>query len=426
MMLDLLYQLGTREVYEKFSPLIKDNMLSSEGTTLFKALRKYYDKYPEVKEVDWTVFKGWFQFSYRKLYSITQMEVYTNVLDKLTSLVPDTSIVRDVFHTLIEEKYATNIHNKALDIVGGTNTYALEDIERDLLEYKEEVKAYYSDELDYVDLGDVGSLVAATMGTGGIDWRLECLNVSAGPLRKGHFVIIGARPDSGKTTFLVSEVVHWAKQLRDDQCVMWFNNEETGEKVGRRMLESALGWTAKQLEAEPLRAAKLYQDKYGSPSKIKQIKEKALSVREVEKKIKKWKPSVIVFDQLWKVFGFDQESFNEVSRQAMLFAWARSLAAQHGPVLTVHQLGGDAEGERFPMMKSLYGSQTAIQGEADLIIMLGKSRDPAEEAYRFLSLAKNKMGDGPRTDPKKRHARYLLKIDTDHACFIEDSEYVVV
>ena len=37
----------------------------------------------------------------------------------------------------------------------------------------------------------------------------------------------------------------------------------------------------------------------------------------------------------------------------MLFAWARGLAGKYGPVIAVHQLGGEAEGERYPPMSNL-------------------------------------------------------------------------
>jgi hypothetical protein len=195
------------------------------------------------------------------------------------------------------------------------------------------------------------------------------------------------------------------------------------EKVGRRMVESAIMWDSAKVSANPIGAAEEYRRVCGNPKRIRQFKQETFSTREVDRLIKQHKPSMVIFDQLWKVTGFEKESANETGRQSLLFAWARTIASRCGPVITVHQLGGEADGERFPMIRHLYGSQTGIQGEADAIIFLGRSREPKEADYRFLSVPKNKMGDGPRCDRTKRNSRYLLKMDYDHACFEEAGEY---
>lgn len=426
MLLDMLHALGTRETYERFAPIIKPGTLTKDGEVLVKAIGKYYQKYKR-DTVDWVEFGVYFQFEYRKLYNAEQMQPFLTIIDKLKMFVPDATVISNVFHTVIQEDYAAQIHNIALKIVGGDDHATLSDVQDKLTLYATDVDRYIHEVPDYVDLGDVKALVDATMGSGGFDWRLECLNVMVGPLRKGHFIIVGARPDSGKTTFLVSEVVNWAAQLPDDNhCILWINNEEMGEKVGRRMIESAIMWDSKKVEADPTGAAKAFRDKVGHPKRIRQVKRETFSTRDVDRLIKQYKPSLVIFDQLWKVTGFEKESANETGRQSLLFAWARGVASRCGPVVTVHQLGGEADGERFPMIKHLYGSQTGIQGEADAMIFLGRSRDPKEQDYRFISVPKNKMGDGPRCDRAKRNARYLLKVDYDHACFEEVEEYATV
>jgi replicative DNA helicase len=400
-------------------------MLSKEGEVLIKAIGKYYDIH-KVDTIDWSVFNGWFQFNFRKIYNKDQMSIYSNIIDKISLHDVDDTVINNVFSVLIEEDYAAQIHNIALKIIGSDEDYSLEDISDKLKSYSVDIEKYTKENKEWLDLSDVKHLVEATMGSGGFDWRLDPLNLTIGPLRKGHFVIVGARPDSGKTTFLISEGVNWARQLpNDDSCILWLNNEETNEKVGRRIIESGIMWDKSRVSADPIGAAEEFSKKIGSPHRIRIVKEPVFTVRSVEKYIKKFQPSLVIFDQLWKVAGFEKEAVNETTRQAMLFAWARNLASIVGPVITVHQLGGEADGERFPMMKHLYGSQTGIQGEADAIIFIGRSRDPSESSYRFLSVPKNKLGDGPKCDPTKRGSRYLIKIDYDHACFEEVEEYDV-
>jgi replicative DNA helicase len=247
-----------------------------------------------------------------------------------------------------------------------------------------------------------------------------------GPIRRGNFVVVGARPDSGKTTFLLNEATYIASQLTEEQCILWLNNEEMGEKIGRRIIESGAGVTTSELRDDPLGSVEKYKKMVGPLSKIKVIYQSVINTREVEHWCKKYKPSVIIFDQLWKITGFEKDAANDTQRQTLLFAWARSLASQWGPVIVVHQLGGAAEGEKFPPMSDLYGSQTGIQGEADAIILIGRSSDPRENDVRFFSLPKNKMGDGVHVKPGMRNARFVLKIKPDIARYEDVGSYVVL
>jgi hypothetical protein len=116
---------------------------------------------------------------------------------------------------------------------------------------------------------------------------------------------------------------------------------------------------------------------------------------------------LIIIDQLWKVKGFEKEATTEVDRQTRMFAWARSLAKIHCPVVTVHQADGSAEGQLWIEMNQLYGSKTGIQGEADAIITLGRSHESGYENIRGLYVPKNKMvGD----DPAFRNGKFEITI----------------
>ena len=72
--------------------------------------------------------------------------------------------------------------------------------------------------------------------------------------------------------------------------------------------------------------------------------------------------------------------------------------------------GGDAEGKPYPSMDMLYGSKTGIQGEADLIIMLGRKDN---SSTRYISLPKNKL-QTPR-NRAKRNGRWTVTLNADIA-----------
>jgi len=87
---------------------------------------------------------------------------------------------------------------------------------------------------------DLDDILDSQVCVQGLRWRLNCLNKSLGSLRKGDFGFVFARPETGKTTFLASEITKMAEQLKEeDGPVLWFNNEEQGKKVKLRIYQAA-------------------------------------------------------------------------------------------------------------------------------------------------------------------------------------------
>jgi replicative DNA helicase len=260
--------------------------------------------------------------------------------------------------------------------------------------------------------------VLANHRRGGLDWRLEELNSSLGPLRGGDFLIVTSRPDSGKTTFLCSESTFMAKQLPIEKDVFWANNEEVPLKVKQRIFQAALGMSKGDMEDDPMLTSKLLEDALGRTDRFKMYHDSAMTVRGVNNALTKCNPGLIIFDQLWKVDGFPG-SHSEVDKMTKLFGWARSLAEKYDcPVVNVHQADGSASGEAYIQMHQMYNSKTGIQGEADAILGIGKSFDPSlSDNTRFLHISKNKLDGGKRSDPKQRNGKWEVEILPEIARF---------
>jgi hypothetical protein len=209
-----------------------------------------------------------------------------------------------------------------------------------------------------------------------------------------------------------------AKQLDTDRDVIWFNNEETRKKVKQRIFQAALGWTKDQLSDNKVKTRAELERELGRINRVRVIDDKNLSVSVVEDVLEGSKPGLIIFDQLWKIVGF-KEAFSETDRMRLLFAWARSLADRYAPVINVHQADGSAHGEMYINMNQLYNSKTGIQGEADVILGIGRTLDtsPAEVNRRYLYVSKNKLDGGPMTKDDMRNGRYTVEIQPTIARF---------
>ena len=95
----------------------------------------------------------------------------------------------------------------------------------------------------------------------GLRWRLSSLNKSLGSLRKGDFGFVFARPETGKTTFLASEVTYMASQLSDNSGpILWINNEEQGAKVMLRCYQATLDLTMPEIAKDIKKNKELFNN----------------------------------------------------------------------------------------------------------------------------------------------------------------------
>ena len=280
----------------------------------------------------------------------------------------------------------------------------LEDVQQFFERLKSSEKEVEEDEFQFVST-DLDVLAAKTITGTGLRWRLATLNKMLGSLRKGNFGFIFARPETGKTTFLASEVTFMAEQA--DGPVLWLNNEEVHENVMLRCYQAALGVQTVDL----IRDIQGNRQKFLEVTKgnIKMPQETSLSKQYVEKVCAKLKPALIVIDQIDKITGFQAD--REDLMLGDIYQWARELAKQYGPVIAVCQADGSGEGQKWLTMANVANAKTSKQAEADWIIGIGKINDPGYDALRFLHASKNKLMGDQDSDPTLRHGRKEVIID---------------
>lgn len=269
----------------------------------------------------------------------------------------------------------------------------------------------HTEEYEYVT-DDLDDILSSTIQTPGLRWRLASLNRSLGSLRKGDFGFIFARPETGKTTFLASEVTHMAEQLKEsDGPILWFNNEEQGKKVKLRCYQACLGATLPQIQAHPKEAREKWKSRVND--RIRIVDSASISRREVEAICKKENPSLIIFDQIDKIKGFKAD--REDLAMGAIYQWARELAKTYAPIIGVCQADGTAEGERWLHMGHVANAKTAKQAEADFILGIGKTNVGGMEFIRFLNISKNKLTGDADSLPGARHWRGEVTIEPDIA-----------
>lgn len=264
-----------------------------------------------------------------------------------------------------------------------------------------------TEEDDFVS-DDLEQLIETAYTTPGLRWRLKTLNKMMGSLRKGNFGFVFARPETGKTTFLASEVSFMCSQLTDeDGPIIWIANEEPGVNVKLRVYQAWFGIDLPTLLADKAGWAKKFVQE--SKGKIKIPERQTMSKTDIERLCKKYKPSLIILDQLSKIGGFDADRYDLELGNAT--TWARNLAKEYCPVIGVHQADGNAEGVMWLNMGHVANAKTAMQADADFILGIGKQNKDGYETIRYLHLSKNKCLGDPDTDATLRHGKCEVLIN---------------
>lgn len=260
--------------------------------------------------------------------------------------------------------------------------------------------------LDFVS-DNPEDLIEYVKATDGFRWRLKTLNRMLGSIRKGDFLFFVARPETGKTTMLASEVSYMLSQLTDDAGpIIWFNNEEQGSKVKIRVIQAYFGIT----HANWVKDYKKYTERFVKETKgrFKLVDNAVLTKNEAVRYIENLKPSLVVFDQLDKVQGFSND--REDLRLGAIYIWAREIAKKCCPVIGVSQASGSGEGEEFLTMDQISNSKTSKPAEADAIVGIGFENKPGLEYRRGISIIKNKLIGDSDTDPALRHGKMHVLI----------------
>jgi replicative DNA helicase len=397
-------------MYLKYYKYIKLSYIKTNYTNLYKLfiiIHKYYTKVNSNEVVNKSISKADLLTEYNLNYFLEDSE--RDEIERLVSTILDTEITNSQSLTQLLEEHrrralAGDIAKLALDVEEGTASTS------DLIDKFADFEQQDIEKTNAVSVDmDLNNLYSSQIAESGLRWRLDWLNKSLGSLRQGDFGFVFARPETGKTTFLASEMTHMITQTEGD--ILWFNNEEQGKKVGVRCYQALLGLTTKQLFDDVKGNASKYEELTQNRIKIYDFEDSS-HVSRIESIIKETNPSLIIFDQIDKIKGFKADR-HDLQMKA-LYQWARELAKKYAPVIAVSQAGGTGEGKVWLTMDDVDSSKTAKQGEADWILGIGKESDNTSNA-RYFNISKNKLIGDKDTLPDLRHGNQAVLIQPDVA-----------
>lgn len=340
--------------------------------------------YPNLREVEKDAIASLF-------HQLDTVEVRDEILSGLLGSIRSRSRSRDLALALFEvSEGKRDIAEVSTDLQA-------------LLQPESEI-ALWSNSRNFVT-DDLFELEKHSILSSGLRWRLDCLNRSLGPLRPGDFGFTFARPESGKTTFLADQITYFCQQAQ--RPVVWFNNEEQGQKVRLRTFQACLALTTDELWKNKQSNLDTYRERTKGLLRI--YDDATIHKAEVEAVIQELSPELVVFDQIDKIRGFDADRPDIV--YGRIYQWARELAKRHQlSVIGICQADGTGEGVRWLTMAHVAEAKTSKQAEADWILGIGRSNESGVESIRYFNISKNKLLGDQNTDPNLRHGRFEVFI----------------
>ncbi len=318
-----------------------------------------------------------------------QKAAYSALFDKVKREQPmGSDIAQEVLSKLFQQVIGEDIANLGFDYVNGTLN-SLEPMRNLLEQYGDDFMPNLNIEWEDSSLDHILAMTSLesqwTFNIPSLLRKIEGVNA-------GHLIEVGARPNTGKTSFHASLIAGPEGFARQGAKCVVLCNEEAYHRVVLRYITAATGMDKYQVVDHKEKAFSLYGSVRDN-IKFKDVTGRDMSW--VESMCKSTKPDVVVLDMGDKfavTSGFARQ--DEALKANAVHA--RMIAKQYNcGIFYMSQLSAEAEGKVLLNQSMMEGSRTGKAAEADLMILIAKN--PAvegqeeEDNQRHLNIVKNKL-----------------------------------
>ncbi len=317
-----------------------------------------------------------------------QKQAYSALFHNIKKETPlGGDIAGEVLSKLFQQVVGEDIANLGFDYVNGDKA-TLEPLRNLLEQYGDDFTPDLKVEWDDIDMDTLMSKADLearwTFNIPSLTRKVEGVNA-------GHLIEIGARPNTGKTSFHASLIASPSGFAHQGANCIVLCNEEGYHRVGARYLTAATGMTMQEIKKNPSKARDLYQ-----PVK-ERIKIKDATGRDmawVESICKTYKPDIVLLDMGDKFAKGGYARQDEALKANAVHA--RQIAKEHEcAMFYMSQLSAEAEGKVLLNQSMMEGSRTGKAAEADLMVLIAKNPvvdgQDEEDTQRHLNVVKNKL-----------------------------------
>lgn len=376
--LKVLKLLLNRGFYLQYGESLSTKVFPSEIKGLMKTIAFLHRN--KIDNADLSTDEVYHMYESQETTTVARLQLVKEILsqvDAAISMSPDVTL--EVVKKIHEKEAARMIADKALSIVQRDDgAMGLEDL-------KEFVASINSDKQEsdieicttnVEQIKERKKLKGVFTFTNG----LEQLQEYVPSLSRGHFLIIFASTNAGKSSFVAQMSIGF---LQQGHRVLYFGNEEPAEDIILNLVRSVESKT----EDEVLSSPTPLWDKVRN--NFTMIAAHALSIDQMEGAIKRFKPDVVVYDQLDNVqISGKQDRRHETLEN--LYQKTRQWGAKYGTLnIVLSQANDEATGKLKLRNNMMANSRIGKGGTGDLIIGIGMTS--VDSPQRSICLCKNKI-----------------------------------
>jgi hypothetical protein len=337
-----------------------------------------------------------------------QKQAYSHLFRSIKKESPmGSDVAQEVLSKLFQQVVGEDIANLGFDYVNGTKG-TLEPLRNLLEQYGDDFTPNLKVEWEDISLDTILSMTDLesqwTFNIPTLVRKVEGINA-------GHLIEVGARPNTGKTSFHASLVAGPNGFAWQGAKTIVLCNEEGYHRVAHRYITAATGMDKFEIAKNKQQAMQIF-DRIRDKIMFKDATGRDMSW--VESVCKSYKPDIVILDmgdKFARTAGYARP--DQALKDNAIHA--RQIAKQQNcAIFYMSQLSADAEGKVVLNQAMMEGSRTGKAAEADLMIMISKNPtiegQDEEDNQRHINIVKNKLSGWHgivHTDLEYKIARYV-------------------
>ena len=391
-----------KKFYTQYKGQVSRNVFQGSFGSLFETIQKAHEKYDADISVD--ELYSLHTAIYNPALTRSAKEQFSELIEDIKETTePSEAIAKDIVAILSDRNTAQQIAIESTEIFNGKPAdFGI--ITKMIEEHK---KGIHTEKLESVT-DNIEELIEELNVTSKWKFNLVRLKENIGGVGPGNLMIAFARPETGKTAFWVSLVAGPNGFAEQGANVHAFINEEPAVRTQMRAISCFTGLNKEQIIEDK---AKTHEEWKKIKDNIKMIDTVDWTIQDIDSHCEKYKPDIIVIDQLDKINVSGTYARTDEKLRA-IYTGAREIAKRRScVVIAISQASADAHNRDHISFDMMENSKTGKAAEADLIIGIGNrtSNDPTNN-MRVLNVSKNKI-TGWHGDPSCTLDKYISRYD---------------
>ena len=365
-----------RTAYNAIAKHVAREELTEAGRVVMDAVVAYYERDPKCPHVDFDVLRGQLLPSVK---NPKHKETFEHILAGLEST--DVSAINIAAEIKAAKREALG-SNLAIALTSGDDKNVpdmleqYQELSKDVVDEEEEEEILNAPTIDELvgeeEEGQLIRIYPKSLGE-----RLD------GGLLRGHHMLIFARPEMGKTMFVVNLTYGFLVQ---GLKVLYVANEEPVSATALRFIGRLANMTRYDILTDRQKAYASAMEKGFSNLYMQQLTPGTPA--EIEQLCEQIQPDVLIVDQLRHLAVKDDSFVRQLEKAAV--ALRQIGLRQNCLVVSVTQAGDSASGKAVLEMNDVDFNNTGVQGAVDVMAGLGASHEDEASGRRVISLCKNK------------------------------------